>query len=186
MIQVYSAITNHHDPARSDIPVFTDYARLGTPVLAARYYKTAPHVLFPDATWTIWVDGNVFLNKPPEEFVKQVGPSGLGVFAHPHRDCIYEEAEVCAEAGLDSREAIGRQIDRYRSQGYPTNYGLGATMVLVRRNCPDINALNAQWFQEICYGSIRDQISFPYIFGFADYWPAVVIDKPNEWFTRIV
>ena len=185
-IQVYSAITCKHDPWRNDVPVFSDYSRFGNPALAARFYKTAPHLLFPKAHWTIWVDGNVKLNKDPETFVHRVGPSGLGVFAHPHRDCLYDEAKVCAEARLDDAKVIEKQVKRYAADGYPKHYGLGATMLLVRRNDPEINALNAKWFQEICNGSIRDQISFPYVFGFADYWPAEPVDQPNEWFTRVV
>lgn len=186
MIQVYTAITNGHDPMRDDIPVFTDYSRIGNPALAARFYKTAPHLLFPEAAWTIWVDGNVFLNKDPQEFVSRCPPTGIGVFAHPHRNCLYDEGDVCIAAELDDEQVIRDQMARYRRLGYPSDYGLAACMVIVRHNETRINSLNARWWQEISCGSIRDQISFPFLFGYTDYWPAEPVDQPNDWFTRVV
>lgn len=185
-IVVYTAITGGHDPMRDDIPVFTDKLHFETPIMAARYYKTIPHILFPDADWTIWVDGNVFLNKAPEELVAMC-KHDVGVLCHTHRNCIYAEAQVCKENNMDSLDSIDRATDRYRWRlGIPENYGLAMTMLLIRKNTPEVTARNQAWWQEICYGSIRDQISFPTVFDPSMYMPTVDFTKPNEFFTRVV
>ena len=185
-IVVYTAIVGNHDPMRDDIPVFTDKRRFQCPQLAARFYKTSPHILFPDADWTIWVDGDIFLNKSPQELVAMCQHE-IGVFRHIHRNCLYEEAKVCKLFKMDSDEAIDRATDRYRSVlGIPEDYGLAICGVLIRKNSPETIARNQTWWQEICYGSIRDQISFPTVFDPSMYMPAVDFTKPNEFFTRVV
>jgi hypothetical protein len=183
-IVVYTAIVGGHYPMRDDIPVFTDRLRFQCPQLAARFYKTSPHILFPDADWTIWIDGNIFLNKTPEELVAMCKHE-FGVFAHIHRNCLYEEAKVCKILKMDSDEAIDRATDRYRSVlGIPENYGLAIGGVLIRKNSPEVAAKNRAWWQEICYGSIRDQISLPTVVHPSTYMPAVDFVAANEYFTR--
>ena len=185
-IVVYTAITGGRDPMRDDIPVFTDKLHFETPIMAARYYKTAPHILFPDADWTIWVDGNVFLNKTPEELVAMC-KYDVGVLHHTFRDCIYEEAEVCKSAGMDDAAAIDRAVERYSAYfGVPRHDGLAMTMMLIRKNTSYTRTHNQAWWHEICYGSVRDQISFPVIFPQYLYMPTVDFTKNNEFFERVV
>lgn len=171
---------------RNDIPVFTDMLHFGSPALAARFYKTSPHILFPDADWTIWVDGNVFLNKTPQELVGMCKHE-IGVLKHAHRDCIYAEAAICKENNLDDARHIERAVSRYRWQlGIPEHYGLSMNMLIIRKNTQQINMRNQSWWQEICYGSIRDQISFPAVFDPSMYMPTVDFTQPNELFTRVI
>jgi len=184
-IQVYTAITNNHDPMRADIKVFTEWERCGNPILAARYYKTHPHVLFPKADWTIWVDGNVFLNVEPEALVEKCGPASFGVFIHPFRNCIWEEGAAVEKLGLDDAEVVANQLLRYKRLGYLKNAGLANTMLLVRKNSPINKQRNEAWWSEICSGSFRDQISFPTLYPPQLYWQEVLpITSPNEYFTR--
>lgn len=184
-IVVYTAIVGGHDPMRDDITVFTDPLHFGSSIMAARYYKTIPHILFPDADWTIWVDGNVFLNKSPQELVAMCKYE-VGVLSHTFRDCLYEEAEVCKNECMDNAEAIDRAVDRYRWRfGIKPHYGLAMTMMLIRKNSQSVISRNTHWWQEICYGSVRDQISFPTVFDPSMYMPTVDFTQPNEYFTRI-
>ena len=42
---------------------------------------------------------------------------------------------------------------------------LAACGIVVRKNTETVNRLNEKWWAEICRGSSRDQLSFPYTLG---------------------
>lgn len=177
-VQVYTAIVGGHDPMRDDIHVFTDDL-LGDPLLSARFYKTCPHILFPDADWTVWIDGNVFLHVDPEVMVDRCW-SSYGVFAHAHRQTVRQEAQAVRAFGMDSETNIARALSLYGA----ADPWLAMTMVLVRRNTTENAIRNAAWWQSICYSSRRDQLTFPLHFP-GPYWTTVDFTQPNEYFTRI-
>ncbi len=182
-VQVYSAITGGKDAPRDDVHTFTAYDNFRDPRRNAKIYKLLPHLFF-DAPWTIWVDGNIVLNSSPEALVELAASkeSDMAVFSHPARDCLYDEAAVCMKRGLDNPKIIKEQIDRYEREGFPRNAGLGACYIIIRKNTTKINRLNEKWWAEVCRGSVRDQISFPYVFnGTAHYLPAQ--KKWNKFFT---
>ena len=170
-IKVYSSITDNVDPIRTDVQLFSDYDRFKEPRLNAKIYKILPHLFF-DTGWSIWVDGNVLLHKSPEEYVNMVKKSGfeIGVFRHPRRNCIYVEAELCGRRNLDDPKIIEAQMQRYRQGGYKENAGLAWCGLIIRKHTANINRLNEKWWAEICTGSVRDQISFPYVFRDAVYY----------------
>lgn len=186
MIQVYTAITNNHDPMREDIKVFTDWERFGSPLAAARFYKTAPELLFPEADWTIWVDGNVFLNVKPEALVEKCGTRTTGVFAHTHCHSLVDEAKAIIQGGYDTEHNVHKALSLYTDA--EINRGpMAMTMVLVRKNHACLSD-NAAWWQAMCYSSFRDQLTFPWAFPtttWFELWPTVDFTKPNEFFTRV-
>lgn len=183
-IQVYSVNTNDHDPKRKDdILTFTDWSKFTSPALGARFYKCAPHILFPEADWTIYVDGNISLNVDPELLVENCVPYDFGVFEHPFRRSVQEEAKVVVEVGLDTQENVDKILNRYPVAKIAQ--GLAMCGVIVRKNNDFINAKNALWWQEICYSSLRDQLSFSLFFPFHCFWDSIDIMSPNKYFTRV-
>tara|TARA_B110000008_G_scaffold278548_1_gene322711 strand:- start:935 stop:1555 length:621 start_codon:yes stop_codon:yes gene_type:complete len=163
-IQVYTAITGNFD---NEIPddkiIFRDYGEFKSPRLNAKIYKLLPH-LFMDCEYSLWIDGNVKLNCKPEVLFKLMGDKDILVFKNPNGDCLYEEADRCIEHDLDNRSLIKKQVSRYKDSGYATNSGLGACRIILRKHTPLINSLNSQWWSEVCAGSFRDEISFPYVY----------------------
>jgi hypothetical protein len=146
---VYPFTETHPDPCRT-----------------AKRYKVLPHQLFPDADYSLWIDGNVTLRLSGslcaliEEFLDDVD---LCVFRHPQRSCLFAEAEVCKQQRLDDPSLIDAQVTRYRSEGVPENLGLVEASVLLRRHSSAIATFNEAWWNEIKNGSRRDQISFNYV-----------------------
>ena len=129
-----------------------------------RKYKTRSHLLFPDSEWTIYLDGNLSLKVTPQEIIDVCLSTGseapLFLFPHNLRNCLYDEATACIQAGLDDAETIQPQIDRYRAESYQSNAGLYWGGFLIRR--AGCEAFNELWWSEIKRGSSRDQISLPY------------------------
>lgn len=132
----------------------------------ARWHKAMPHVLFPDHDCSLWIDGSIeltadFLFSSLAE--RYLGRYDAVFFAHSHRRCLYEEAEICMRFNLDDPRTIEAQIARYREAGFPRQQGLLETGMILRRHTPAIARLNEAWWQETLSGSHRDQISLPYV-----------------------
>jgi hypothetical protein len=159
---------------------------MSNPLLSARFYKTCPHLLFPDADWTVWIDANVFLHKPVNYFVQRCLYEGgnYGLFAHYFRNNAFEEfnAELAAKFE-DNPTRLTRTIQRY-SQSFSGSHYLSQNFLFVRRNSLANEVRNARWWQEICWGSRRDQLSLE-LFYPGPYWPTFDFTKPNEFLTRI-
>ena len=129
----------------------------------ARHYKTLPHRYMPDADVWIWIDGNVRARMYPQVVIDRWFTGDLVTFEHWERKCLYDEAAFCAKVGKDSPAILTAQAARYRKDGMPKRWGLPATRVVIRRNTADIQALNEAWWAEIEQGSLRDQVSLPYV-----------------------
>jgi hypothetical protein len=155
-------------------PIYDDSTR------NARKYKALPHRYLKNYEYSIWVDGNM----------KMIGDSGpllndkiFQTYDHTQcfdkRDCIYQEAKVIFELGQnnfnknpergiknwkDNPYLIQEQIERYKNEKFPSNFGLAETSVIVRQhNHPDCIKLDEDWWIEMKYGSRRDQLSLNYV-----------------------
>lgn len=131
-----------------------------SPQRRARWHKLHPHLLFPESTETIWLDGSITPHPTMLEELRRQ-PGDLLVFRHPWRDCAYEEAQFCAEQMLDDPRLIEVQLERYARMGFPRKWGLAETGFLRRRG--DWQDWNEAWWREVEAGSLRDQISFPFV-----------------------
>lgn len=156
----------------------------------AKIHKVMPHKFFPDAEYSLWIDGSCRVEFPFDlaRLVQTyLQDADLAVFRHPQRNCAYDEARVCKNQNLDSHDIIDRQVRRYTAEGYPSNYGLGECSVVLRRHTAACARFNEAWWQEILNGSRRDQISFNYVawkLGFKfNYFPGSLREK-NYLFVR--
>jgi hypothetical protein len=139
--------------------------RWGNPVLDNRFVKMHPHLLFPDHPCSVYVDGNVLLKQGVRDLAQEALRShDLALYAHPFRNCIYQEAEECARIGHDWLWAFERQMRRYRAEGMPPQNGLFECNVLFRRHhAPAVAALMEAWWHEFLHGVRRDQLSLPHL-----------------------
>lgn len=129
----------------------------------ARHHKILSHVLFPNAEATLWLDGVFALKHPPLKLVTQyLRDASVVTHKHPARTCIYQEAKAVIRRRKDKPVLVENQIARYRREKFPRGYGLAETGALLRRNSPEVRKLNELWWDEICKGSQRDQVSFDY------------------------
>lgn len=211
-MNVYTSITEGHDylkeqPDAVCIPgvefsAFLDQAEVSrtwkvlpatntfqSPRLNAKFHKILPHLCFPKSEITLWIDGAIDILATTSVldlancFLRD---ADLAVFRHRFRYCVYQEAIHCIHQKADLPALIRRQIFRYTQEGYPANNGLAECSVVLRRNTKQVRQFNETWWSEIQAGSVRDQISFPYVvrkMGIkVNYLPGSVGGGP--WFAR--
>ncbi len=176
-IKVYTAITDNKDEQRNDVLCFIE----GKGIMGAKIYKVLPHV-FLDTEWSIWIDGNITLKISPEELVAMV-KGDIGVFPHPWRKTLFEEGNYCIENKIGETDIIRKQLQRY-ANAKETMGELAMCGILVRKHTPEMKQLCEGWWEEIKRGSVRDQISFPYIFKKPYFFPFQGDIRNNKFFSR--
>ena len=135
----------------------------------------------PGEPVTIWIDSSVTILRPDfaDLCLSELGDDDALFMPHPWRDCIYDEAQASLMPELDHKyggQFIPEQMAAYREAGHPEHWGLVQSTVMVRRDNVRTATLNDQWWNEITYWSIQDQLSLPYLVRKAKwlrwhYWP---------------
>lgn len=158
-----------------------------SPRQLSRLPKLAPHRYLPDHDVSIYVDANIamtgksmvnlafwelrYANFAAPPHVKRRGEMSK----HAH-NCLYAEASVCDELGLDYPDRIQEQMERYRAKGFPRRIGLLENCLVIRRNTELIQKLNNLWLEEYLLGSQRDQLSLMYcLWNLGIPWRAIPI-----------
>lgn len=137
-----------------------------SPVKMVRCIKILPHHFLSSGEISVWVDGNIEVVGNIREFVSIVleGDMEYATSYHPDRTCIYVEAEAVVKFGKESQEVVDTQIREYKKKGFPVNYGLVQSGIIVRRHgTEECKKFGREWWEEILTKSKRDQLSFNYV-----------------------
>lgn len=127
----------------------------------SRTVKLLPHIFFPEAEYSLYLDGNIISKVPIQRMIDEyLQDEDIAVFKHHTRDCLFDEAKECIRLGLDDTNSIEQHIKRY--EGFPKHKGLYQCGMILRRHTPKIKRLNESWFAQYMTGCKRDQVSFPY------------------------
>jgi len=124
--------------------------------LLHRDIKIRPRKWLPPHTVSIWVDGNIRIDRDLNELL---GVWDFVAMEHPDRTTIYQEAFACVRLKKDLPQTITNQIEQYG----PDIKGLYATGILIRRDTMHNRYIGEWWFSEVQRHSCRDQLSLPYI-----------------------
>ena len=134
------------------------------PRLRARRHKVLSHILYPEAEYSLWLDGCFTPLVSPQGLIDEfLADHDICLFKHMQRNCVYQELEACVRLKKDRPEIMRRQVDDYRREGYPHNNGLVETGALLRRHTKAVKDFNEAWWQELRHKSLRDQLSFNYV-----------------------
>ena len=134
-------------------------------LIQAKVYKLFPHILFPNAKKSIWIDGSIdIIGNLVELFDNTLNVEDMATFAHPSRSCAYDEAKACKRLGKGAKDIIAEQMNTYKALGFNRNSGLLHGAVLLRRHNENVvmKALH-DWWLELNNHSMRDQLSFNYV-----------------------
>ena len=133
-----------------------------------RAVKILAHRYLSDYDISIWVDGAVIVKGNIVDYLKGLDLVQYSVFIpeHPARKCIYAEKDACVKIKKIKGDDVAlaeKQMKRYKSEGFPTNYGLVQTNIMVRRHTDQYSKeLMEKWWSELKDYSHRDQLSFNY------------------------
>jgi hypothetical protein len=123
------------------------------------------------------MDGNFLIRNDVNEMIdKYLSDRNFACHDHKNcqldpRGCVYQEAEAIFHLGnndpnkkfKDDPKLIQRQMGRYMDMHYPRNNGLIVSGILLRKhNEEDVKITMEKWWEELKYGSKRDQLSFDY------------------------
>lgn len=145
----------------------------------ARYYKINSHLVLPEHDMSLWMDARFILKEGAvEKFVREYKDNDISCFEYPYqrRFCAYDEADICAKNHPYNKDVIKKQTLRYEKEGFPRDFGLFATGIMIRKNNKKVAKFNETWWNEIKNGSERDQISQTY----SSWKSGVEISKINN------
>lgn len=145
------------------IAIYVDPSTFG-PQRTNRYFKCLAHILFPKTQRCIYIDASFSTLKPLSLLLQIYDKSRFALFRHPERDDVTEEAEACKRQGKDDSEVLDAQLERYRAVGLPSPSSCYNGGVLIRDlSDSTVISINEAWCDEIAVGSVRDQISLPFV-----------------------
>lgn len=141
----------------------------GSPIMANRFHKFFPHMLFPSAEYSLYVDGNIGVIGDLYPLFVEFVESGtaMGVFRHRDRQTVEQEAEACLT--LEKFDAIDielveEQIAFYDGAGMPKEQTLSDNAVIFRwHGHPKMADAMQEWWVQFQTYTKRDQLSLPYI-----------------------
>lgn len=146
-------------------PIPKDLNHLST-VKMQRNIKILPHKYLSEYEISVWIDGNITIKNHIDIYVDNVLEDGISIYIpkHPLRNCIYAEAIACKNYKKDFVSIINEQMKLYRSEGFPKNYGLPQSNIVIRKHNDDkcVRFMN-EWASELNRHSHRDQLSFSYV-----------------------
>ncbi|KAJ8485251.1 hypothetical protein OPV22_017736 [Ensete ventricosum] len=133
--------------------------------------KLLLHRLFPNARFSLWIDGKLELVVDPYQVLDRFLWRKNYTFAisrHYRRFDVFEEAEANKAAGKYDNASIDSQIEFYMKEGL-TPYSLSKLpitsdvpegCVIIKEHIPITNLFTCLWFNEVDRFTSRDQISF--------------------------
>ncbi|XP_010540448.1 PREDICTED: uncharacterized protein LOC104814215 [Tarenaya hassleriana] len=133
--------------------------------------KLLVHRLFPNARFSIWIDGKLELVVDPYQILERFLWRKNATFAisrHYKRFDVLVEAEANKAAGKYDNASIDFQVNFYKNEGLtpyseaklPITSDVPEGCVIIREHVPISNLFTCLWFNEVDRFTSRDQISF--------------------------
>ena len=147
-------------------PIPENIEKMKDDVLINRYIKMHPKELFNEYDYSIYIDGNVRTVSDISCFVNTINEkTGLSLHRHDSRNCIYQEAKVCTLYKKGNISKVKQQINKYKQEGFPPEYGLLQCNIIVNdlKNNHAEKILEEWWREFLKSESKRDQMSLPYV-----------------------
>ncbi len=180
MIAVYTAILNEYDNLRPPAVhnpacryvCFSDRPRrvapwetqgfpmlFEDPAVNSRIPKMLPHLLLPDAEFSIYHDGAFRMQIDPEGAAALLGSSDLAMFAHPTNKSIFDERDFYQKLHGFVPDHVVAHVARYAAEGLPITGQFWAGGFVIRRHTAAVARFNEIWMREYLAGSYNDQFS---------------------------
>lgn len=136
------------------------------PNVAAKRPKMLPweYCMLDSSSKSLWIDASFRVNSASlaRDVCSMLESWPIYQFAHPWRDCVYDEATASLELPkyAAQRAIVEQQVAMYRARQHPEHWGLWATGVIARDiNNGQVHRLGNSWLRSCQEWSYQDQIS---------------------------
>lgn len=145
-----------------------------TPRMNAKILKMLAWMTNPGYDYYLWMDSNFSISRNDviKWFMNNIGDSDALFFKHPERSSINSEALFMrdrAKAGdsyligrIDGEPIVEQALRYIEAEGYNDSLLIAASSFFYK-NTERMRAALKEWYFETCIGSIRDQLSLPYV-----------------------
>jgi hypothetical protein len=100
-----------------------------------RYAKMCPHRLNLPTTRSLYIDGNIACKQDPSDLVSKVlANARFAAFAHPTRDCAYDELREALRLGFIAPSKAWAHRRLFDRMGLPRHVGLMEAGILFRHH----------------------------------------------------
>ena len=140
---------------------FIEYTRQDkgmSPLIESRFYKIL-HPYEHGYKTTLYYDTKFNPKFDYSEWARQYREYDLVVMKHNRRDCAYKEIEYCIDLGAFDNYILEKQLEYLKRIQFPSDYGLWAPGIMLRRQSESIDRFNKLWWEYFEYFPCRDQIS---------------------------
>ena len=151
-----------------------------SPSRAAKEPKFRPWE-YTDAPASIYLDASFRITSPLFAAGALALADPIAQFAHPWRDCIYDEAQVSVALPKYDGQPVIEQAACYRRLNHPEHWGRWASGVIARRHVPLVKALGDLWAVETDAWTLQCQVSEPWVLRNLGLRPASL---PGDHFTN--
>ncbi|KAF6135691.1 hypothetical protein GIB67_028262 [Kingdonia uniflora] len=135
--------------------------------------KILTHRLFPQAQYSIWIDGKMELIVDPLLLLERYLWRGKRTFAiaqHKHHRSIFEEGDAIKRRKRYARPLVDLQMQIYLYEGMQpwslsknTISDVPEGAIIIREHTAMNNLFSCLWFNEVNLLTPRDQLSFGYV-----------------------
>ena len=164
----YFVITDSEIPKESiwkkmDIDLMNQNEHM-SPVQKNRFCKMLPHRFFRQYDYSIYIDGNIRVVTDLMPLICDLGQKTIGIHDY-QTNCIYEMKNSIIIGKRAHRKDVIKQINKYKKEGFPKEFGAFECNVIVRKHNDELCAeLMEKWWEEFeSTTSKRDQLSLPYV-----------------------
>jgi hypothetical protein len=145
------------------------------PARLSKRYKQLPHLFLPEYERSLYMDNTIRLKSSPSSIFDRFKDDQMVSLRHSERNCVYAEADAVKIRRYDDPEIIDRQMELYRSLGYPANNGLNTNPFLLRdHNSADMRNTCFEWHSQLLRFSKRDQLSWNFCAWITGFSPTSV------------
>ncbi|XP_004234118.1 probable hexosyltransferase MUCI70 [Solanum lycopersicum] len=143
----------------------------GDPRRNGKVPKLLLHRLFPNARYSLWIDGKLELVVDPYQILERFlwrKNASFAISRHYKRFDVFVEAEANKAAAKFDNASIDFQVEFYKKEGLapysraklPITSDVPEGCVIIREHIPISNLFTCLWFNEVDRFTPRDQISF--------------------------
>jgi hypothetical protein len=131
--------------------------------MQAKWFKVFPHLLFPEADVSIWIDAGWKVRRL-DGLMDHLDDTGLCFFPHRWHSTLRQELEATLALPKYAGLPVKEQVEHYFASGFQDTEGIvECTSLLRAHHNPNVIRFCELWWEEQLRWTPCDQLSAPYV-----------------------